>query len=413
MPKAQPEPVLRSILRTPGSQSFRSFCKVRFAHLDTVQTRTEYLGPEDWYNYRLNRFTSNLQELKRKQYSKNPNELLHICKESADIIRIELPEYLNCFWTDLLDVPQKFETLKKGQHCIKQLEDEINLQIQESKKMSGSDKSHQTPPQLSQQPLQPSNVLETPKSNPSVDPELNSSTMMYGDENPNELQRIEDERKKQQEEQMLKFDADFKTELLVKEKSFERKKKELEQQLEELHKSHRHTSCLVCRCIQGITKPTIRQLARRGGVKRGSGLIFEDTRGVLTKHTIRRLMAQRGGVKRRRGLIFKDTRGVLTKHTIRQLARRGGVKRMSGLIFEDTLGVLIKPTIRTLAQRGGVKRMSGEIFEETRGALKNYLESVIRDAVTYTEHAKRKTVVAVDIVHALKRQGKTSYGFGG
>jgi histone H4 len=57
--------------------------------------------------------------------------------------------------------------------------------------------------------------------------------------------------------------------------------------------------------------------------------------------------------------------------------------------------------------------MSGEIFEETRGALKNYLESVIRDAVTYTEHAKRKTVVAVDIVHALKRQGKTSYGFGG
>ena len=239
MPKAQPEPVLRSILRTPGSQSFRSLCyKVTFAHLDTVQTRTEYLGPEDWYNYRLNRFTSNLQELKRKQYSKNPNELLHICKESADIIRIELPEYLNCFWTSLLDVPQKFETLKKGQHCIKHLEDEINLQIQESKKMSGSDKSHQTPPQLSQQPLQPSNVLETPKSNPSVDPELNSSTMMYGDENPNELQRIEDERMKQQEEQMLKLNADFKANLLVEEKSFERKKKELEQQLEELHKSH-------------------------------------------------------------------------------------------------------------------------------------------------------------------------------
>ena len=61
---------------------------------------------------------------------------------------------------------------------------------------------------------------------------------MYGDENPNELQRIEDERMKQQEEQMLKLDADFKAELLVKEKSFERKKKELEQQLEELHKSH-------------------------------------------------------------------------------------------------------------------------------------------------------------------------------
>src|SRR5882672_7553379 len=33
--------------------------------------------------------------------------------------------------------------------------------------------------------------------------------------------------------------------------------------------------------IQGITKPAIRRLARRGGVKRLSGLIYEETRGVL------------------------------------------------------------------------------------------------------------------------------------
>jgi len=32
--------------------------------------------------------------------------------------------------------------------------------------------------------------------------------------------------------------------------------------------------------IQGITKPAIRRLARRGGVKRNSGLIYEETRGV-------------------------------------------------------------------------------------------------------------------------------------
>lgn len=29
--------------------------------------------------------------------------------------------------------------------------------------------------------------------------------------------------------------------------------------------------------VQGITKPAIRRLARRGGVKRISGLIYEDT----------------------------------------------------------------------------------------------------------------------------------------
>ena len=33
--------------------------------------------------------------------------------------------------------------------------------------------------------------------------------------------------------------------------------------------------------IQGVTKPVIRRLARRGGVKRISGLVYEETRGVL------------------------------------------------------------------------------------------------------------------------------------
>ncbi|KAK3344574.1 hypothetical protein B0H65DRAFT_180238 [Neurospora tetraspora] len=36
-----------------------------------------------------------------------------------------------------------------------------------------------------------------------------------------------------------------------------------------------------------------------------------------------------------------------------------------------------------------------------------------RNAVTYTEHAKRKTVTSLDVVYALERQGRTLYGFGG
>jgi histone H4 len=39
-----------------------------------------------------------------------------------------------------------------------------------------------------------------------------------------------------------------------------------------------------------------------------------------------------------------------------------------------------------------VKRISGLIYEETRGVLKIFLENVIRDSVTYTEHAKRCVV---------------------
>merc|ERR1712195_353773 len=66
-----------------------------------------------------------------------------------------------------------------------------------------------------------------------------------------------------------------------------------------------------------------------------------------------------------------------------------------------------------LARRGGVKRISSLIYDETRVVLRNFLENVIKDSVCYTEHAKRKTVTALDVVYALKRQGKTLYGFGG
>ena len=44
--------------------------------------------------------------------------------------------------------------------------------------------------------------------------------------------------------------------------------------------------------------------------------------------------------------------------------------------------------------------------------VRSVLENVIRDSVTYTEHAKRKTVTSLDVVYALKRQGRTLYGFG-
>eukprot|EP00798_Chlamydomonas_sp_ICE-L_P028173 gene28173-biopygen32138 len=87
-----------------------------------------------------------------------------------------------------------------------------------------------------------------------------------------------------------------------------------------------------------------------------------------------------------------------------------GLETQIGL--EQSQGIT-KPAIRRLARRGGLKRISGLIYEETRGVLKVILENVIRDAVTYTEHARRKTVTALDVVYALKRQGRTLYGFGG
>ena len=88
---------------------------------------------------------------------------------------------------------------------------------------------------------------------------------------------------------------------------------------------------------------------------------------------------------------------------------KGLKKTTAGTAPSENIQGITKPAIRRLADRGGVKRISGLIYEETRGVLKVFLENVIRDAVTYTEHARRKTVTAMDVVYALKRQGRTLY----
>lgn len=91
---------------------------------------------------------------------------------------------------------------------------------------------------------------------------------------------------------------------------------------------------------------------------------------------------------------------------------KGGIKRHRRKLRDSIQGIT-KPAIRRLARRGGVKRINGMIYEEVRGVLRVFLENVIRDAVTYTEHAKRHTVTVLDVIYALKRQGRTLYGFGG
>ena len=88
-------------------------------------------------------------------------------------------------------------------------------------------------------------------------------------------------------------------------------------------------------------------------------------------------------------------------------------KRNSRKNNRPVLEGVTKPAIRRLARRGGVKRISFYIYEFTRDVLRGFLNGVVKDAMTYTEHAGRKTVTAMDVVYALKRQGRTLYGFSG
>ena len=93
--------------------------------------------------------------------------------------------------------------------------------------------------------------------------------------------------------------------------------------------------------------------------------------------------------------------------SVGKVASKRNTKKSTRPVLEG----ITKPAIRRLARRGGVKRISFFIYEYTRDVLKVFLSGVVRDAITYTEHAGRKTVTAMDIVYALKRQGRTLYGF--
>jgi len=56
---------------------------------------------------------------------------------------------------------------------------------------------------------------------------------------------------------------------------------------------------------------------------------------------------------------------------------------------------------------------SGLIYEETRGVLKVFVEKIVYDSFAYAWRACRNTVTAMDVAYALRRQGRTLYGFGG
>ncbi len=82
-----------------------------------------------------------------------------------------------------------------------------------------------------------------------------------------------------------------------------------------------------------------------------------------------------------------------------------GIKRHKKVSRDNIQGITNKPIIR-LARCAGSKSILDINYEEVSNVLKVFLENVIRDAVTYTENEKRKTVNAMDVVYALKRQSR-------
>jgi histone H4 len=74
--------------------------------------------------------------------------------------------------------------------------------------------------------------------------------------------------------------------------------------------------------------------------------------------------------------------------------------------------VITNGAIRRLARRGGVKRISLATHGNVRDYINDFLERVVRDSLTFAEHARRLTITAMDVIYALKKNGRVLYGYG-
>ncbi|CAG8489175.1 14130_t:CDS:2 [Cetraspora pellucida] len=82
-----------------------------------------------------------------------------------------------------------------------------------------------------------------------------------------------------------------------------------------------------------------------------------------------------------------------------------------GRVLRENIRGITRPELRRLARRGGVKRASAGIYEEARNALKIFLKEVLKDAVAYVEYKEKKTITVMEMLLALKKRGRTLYGF--
>lgn len=101
-------------------------------------------------------------------------------------------------------------------------------------------------------------------------------------------------------------------------------------------------------------------------------------------------------------------KGKLGKQASKGKAKRHAKKGVA----ETKVAPITKGALRRLARRGGVKRISDNSYGPMREFADAMLVKVTRDSIVYAESAKRRTVTAMDVVYALKKNGKTLYGYG-
>ena len=85
--------------------------------------------------------------------------------------------------------------------------------------------------------------------------------------------------------------------------------------------------------------------------------------------------------------------------------------RRRAIKSKPTIQGISKGDIKRLARKGGVIRVSTDIYTETRDSIRLFLKHIVKKSLVYMLAAKRKTCRPLDLVMALKKYGRSLYGF--
>ena len=93
--------------------------------------------------------------------------------------------------------------------------------------------------------------------------------------------------------------------------------------------------------------------------------------------------------------------------------KKRGDKSKKKNVDEDSylISGISNGAIRRLARRGGIKRISEGVYSEIRSIFTRFVDKLTSDSYNYCECAKRKTILPIDVIYALKRQGRNLYGY--
>ena len=143
--------------------------------------------------------------------------------------------------------------------------------------------------------------------------------------------------------------------------------------------------------------------------------------GALTPETLDAMLVEKFGEEQKERIAAAQQKSeetplsVVLEKANAARAAAAAAKRGAFLhhrVLRESIQGITKHQINRIAARGGCVKVSQLIYEKIRGVTKVFLESILRDTVTFTEHERSFTVAPEHVLSACARQGRMLWGTG-